>query len=72
MAKTIDLLFKNAKGDTARISLEEPNDPINPLVVNAAMDTIIREGAFTSSGGDLISKKGARVIERNVTDIQLQ
>ncbi|MFC7393026.1 DUF2922 domain-containing protein [Scopulibacillus cellulosilyticus] len=71
MAKTLELLFTNQKGGTVNISLDEPVDPISPAVVNAAMDTIVSEGAFTSAGGDLISKKGARVIERNVTDIEL-
>ncbi|MFC7393111.1 DUF2922 domain-containing protein [Scopulibacillus cellulosilyticus] len=71
LAKTLDLLFENVKGDTVRISLDDPIDPINPVSVNAAMDTIIQAGAFTSSGGDLVKKKGARVIERNINDISL-
>jgi hypothetical protein len=35
------------------------------------MDTIITSNVFISSGGDYVSKKGARVVERNVTEVAL-
>jgi len=31
----------------------------------------LAQNAMTSSGGDLVKKKGARIVERNVTDIPL-
>jgi len=71
MAKTIELLFENAEGKTVRFTLDNPVDPIDPAVVNNAMDTILAQNAMTSSGGDLVKKKGARIVERNVTDIPL-
>ncbi|MFC4619666.1 DUF2922 domain-containing protein [Camelliibacillus cellulosilyticus] len=71
MAKTIELLFENAAGKTVRYSLDNPVDPYDVAAVNAAMDAIIEQNAFTSSGGDLVKKKGARLVEHNVTDIQL-
>ncbi|WP_027724250.1 DUF2922 domain-containing protein [Tuberibacillus calidus] len=71
MAKTIELLFENVEGKTVRFTLDNPVDPIDPAVVNNAMDTILAQNAMTSSGGDLVKKKGARIVERNVTDIPL-
>jgi len=71
MAKTIELLFENAEGKTVRYTLDNPAEPVDPAAVNNAMDTIVSQNAFTSSGGDLVKKKGARIVERNVTDIQL-
>ena len=71
MAKTIEFLFLNAEGKAVRYTLDNPVEPVDPVAVNNAMDTILTQNAFTSSGGDLVSKKGARVVERNVTDITL-
>lgn len=71
MAKTIELLFLNAEGKTVRYTLDNPVDPVDSAAVNSAMDTILAQNAFTSAGGDLVSKKGARIVERNVTDIML-
>jgi hypothetical protein len=44
-------------------------EPVDTVALDAAMDTIITSNVFISSGGDYVSKKGARVVERNVTDI---
>ncbi|WP_257349184.1 DUF2922 domain-containing protein [Pseudalkalibacillus decolorationis] len=71
MAKQIELLFENLEGKTVRISLDQPVEPTDPAAINAAMDQILADNALTSSGGDLVAKKGARIVERNVTDIQL-
>jgi hypothetical protein len=71
MAKKIELLFENVEGRTVRYSLDNPVEPYDSAAVNAAMDLILSENAFTSSGGDLVGKKGARIVERNVTDIPL-
>ncbi len=71
MAKQIELLFENFEGNTVRISLDEPVEPVDSLAINAAMDKILADNALISSGGDLVAKKGARVVERNVTDIPL-
>mgnify|MGYP001252793482 CR=1 FL=1 len=71
MAKQIDLQFLNEENRTVTISLSDPVEPVDPASVGSAMDTIIAQNAFTSSGGDLVSKKGARIVERNVTEIDL-
>lgn len=71
MAQTIELKFENEEGKTVTYSLDEPVDPFDEEAVNEAMDTILSEDAFTSSGGDLVRKKEARIVERSVTDIPL-
>lgn len=72
MAKQIELQFLNEENRTVTISLEDPIEPVNPAAVHAAMDAVIAENAFTSSGGDLVGKKGARIVERTVTEIELE
>ncbi len=71
MSKKIELQFVNFEGKTATISIDDPIEPVEPVTVSAAMDTIIAANIFTSTGGDLIAKKGARVVERNVAEVDL-
>ncbi|WP_047983384.1 DUF2922 domain-containing protein [Ornithinibacillus californiensis] len=69
--KTLELKFENADGKTVTYSLEKPIEPVDPAAVAAAMDTIIEQNTFTSSGGNLVAKKSARIVERNVQDVEL-
>ncbi|APH03522.1 DUF2922 domain-containing protein [Bacillus weihaiensis] len=71
MAKTLELLFLNAEGKTAKINIESPIEPVDQAALVAAMDTIITNNVFTTTGGDFVAKKSARIVERNVTDIKL-
>lgn len=71
MAKKIELKFENQDGKTVTYSLDNPVEPVDAVAVKAAMDEILTENAFTSSGGDIVAIKGARVVERNVVDIEL-
>lgn len=69
--KKLELKFLNEDGKTVTYSLEQPVEPVVPATVKNAMDDIITQNAFTSSGGDLISIKGARIVDREVTEIEL-
>ncbi|SEP69319.1 Protein of unknown function [Virgibacillus subterraneus] len=69
--KKLELKFLNNEGKTVTYSLENPVEPVDPAAVTSAMDEIITQDAFTSSGGSLVSKKSARIVERNVAEIEL-
>jgi len=69
--KKLELKFENEDGKTVTYSLEKPIEPVEPEAVKAAMDEIITQNAFTSSGGDLVAKKSARVVDRTVEEIEL-
>ncbi|MFK9094249.1 DUF2922 domain-containing protein [Bacillus salipaludis] len=71
MAKTLELQFGTEFGKTARISVDNPKEPIDEGVVKLSMEQIIASDIFTTSSGRLAVSKGARVIERNVTDYEL-
>ncbi|MEC1741779.1 DUF2922 domain-containing protein [Schinkia azotoformans] len=71
MSKKLELQFTNFEGKTATISIDDPIEPVEAAAVSAAMDAIIAANIFTSTGGDLVAKKGARVVERNVTEVDL-
>lgn len=71
MAKTLEMLFTNEDGKAATISIDSPKEPIDPVAVAAAMDTIIAANVFLTTGGDLVSKRSARIVERNVDDVTI-
>jgi hypothetical protein len=71
MAKTLELQFVNQLGKLVKITIDNPKEPINPAAVSAAMDNILMANVFTSSGGDLVEKKGARLVDHNVSDIAI-
>ncbi|MFA1821413.1 DUF2922 domain-containing protein [Virgibacillus oceani] len=71
MAKTIQLQFENYDGRAVTYSLDNPVEPVDPEAVNAAMDEIIEQNVFTSSGGDLVAKRNARLVERTVEEIEI-
>lgn len=69
--KKLELFFENEEGRTVKHTLDNPVEPVNAVAVNTAMDEIITQNAFSSSGGDLVAKKGARIVETNIEDIDL-
>ncbi|MBN8193985.1 DUF2922 domain-containing protein [Bacillus sp. NTK074B] len=68
MAKVLELEFKTEEGKSAKLSINDPIEPIDTLAVKAAMDNLIATDVFGSSTGAFVSVEGARVVERNVTD----
>jgi hypothetical protein len=69
LAKTLQLQFLNQENKTVTISIDNPVEPVDTIALNAAMDSILTANVFTSAGGDFVSKKGARIVERNVADV---
>jgi len=71
MAKSLELQFGTELGKVARISLENPKEPIDAEVVKLSMDQVIAADVFTTSSGKLATVKGARVVDRNVTEYEI-
>ncbi|MDP4549543.1 DUF2922 domain-containing protein [Guptibacillus hwajinpoensis] len=69
MAKTLELQFDTRDNKPFSITLSDPVEPVNPAAIAAAMDAIIAQNCFTTSGGDVTAKKGARLVERNENEI---
>lgn len=69
MSQAIELQFENASGGTVTYKFDNPVQPFNTADVKQAMNTIIAKNVFTSSGGDIVKIKDARIVERNVTEI---
>ncbi|OPX87317.1 MAG: hypothetical protein A4E53_02499 [Pelotomaculum sp. PtaB.Bin104] len=69
MAKVLRMSFKNEGGNTVSISLDAPKDTLTAAGVEAAMDLVITKNIFTSSGGNLVTKADAKIIDTAVTDL---
>lgn len=71
MAKVLSLQFKNEMGKTTSIAINNPIVPADPAKVAAVMDHIIAKDIFITGGGMLVEKKGAQLVDREVTVIHL-
>ncbi|MDL4842054.1 DUF2922 domain-containing protein [Aquibacillus rhizosphaerae] len=69
--KTLELKFLNEEEKIVTLSLDQPVEPADPAAIDQAMDEIITQNVFFSAGGSLVSKKSARIVERNVVDIEI-
>ncbi|MGG0668138.1 DUF2922 domain-containing protein [Sporosarcina koreensis] len=69
MAKTLQLNFTTAEGKQTSLSVDEPKEGLTPSEVEAAMQQIIASGIFEVDGSPLETAKGARIVERTVTEL---
>lgn len=68
--QVLELIFVKEDGKTVSFSIDNPITPVNELVVNQVMDTILASSVF-SSISENTRKKGARLIEKNVSEVQI-
>lgn len=71
MAQVLQLTFANAENKTMTINIDNPKVNLTEAEVNAAMQTIIAQSVFSKSGFTFNIKKSARIVDRNVTNIEL-
>jgi len=63
------MVFKNENGNNFTINLDNPRDNVTTAEVTGAMDTIIAKNVFLTTGGALVSKQDAQIIDRTVNDL---
>ena len=68
---TLVMTFKNTAGSNTNISLKGIRDNLSETEINAAMDAILTNNAFYSTGGDLVSKVKADIVDTNTSSFQL-
>ena len=69
MAKTLHLNFNTASGKKVTLTVDEPRADLTPQIIEAAMQEIITSAVFELNGAALATVAGARIIERNVTEL---
>lgn len=72
MDKNLEMIFQNAAGKNARISVADPKDNLTAAEVQTAMDTILAKNIFNTTGGDIVKVVSARIVTRDVAEILAQ
>lgn len=71
MAQVLELKFDTANGKTMTISVNDPKQNLTAADIATAMQTIISEDIFHNEGNGLVAINQARIVERNVAEIDL-
>jgi hypothetical protein len=71
MPKTLEMIFENTLGKNARVSVPDPKEDLDPQEVKTAMDAILAGNIFTTPGGDMEKILGARIVSREVEELEL-
>ena len=66
--KRLEMLFRNASGRTVRLVVNNAKDNLTEAEIQNAMNLIIAKNIFNTSGGDLVSPAGARVISSDTVE----
>ncbi|KJS18262.1 MAG: hypothetical protein VR69_01515 [Peptococcaceae bacterium BRH_c4b] len=69
MAQKLTMSFRNTAGKTVTMSLADPRPDITAADVTTVMDAIIAKNVFSSSGGDLVVKERAVVIDTTENEL---
>jgi putative Ca2+/H+ antiporter (TMEM165/GDT1 family) len=67
--KTLVMTFLNEMGSKTSISISGVRDNLTEAEVSAAMDVIIAQNIFSTSGGDLKTKNSAQITVRNNSEL---
>ncbi|MBC8062327.1 MAG: DUF2922 domain-containing protein [Clostridiaceae bacterium] len=65
MSKQLVMNFLNESGKKVSISLNSVKDTVTDAEVSAAMDLMILNQIFNTTGGDLVTKDSAQIIDKN-------
>ena len=70
--KSLVMTFLNSSGARSSLTISGVKDTVTETEVAAAMDAVIAANVFDTAGGDLVSKQGAQITERNVTPLEVK
>ncbi|MCK1992139.1 DUF2922 domain-containing protein [Peribacillus muralis] len=71
MAKVLEMIFETVEGKSATIAVENPKHPVHVNTIKLAMEQMIAGNVFVSASGGFVGVKGARLVERNVEELEL-
>ena len=61
----LDLVFRNAAGKKVTLNIEEPKANVTKAEIDAAMQVVVENNIFNTSGGDIVEAVEGRM--RTVT-----
>ncbi|MGM9951206.1 MAG: DUF2922 domain-containing protein [Lysinibacillus sp.] len=71
MTQLLELVFELANGKSLTLSIPNPKANLTDNEINAAMQTIVTSNVFVREGAAITAKKGARIVERGVTEFKI-
>jgi len=71
MTQVLQMTLTNAAGKKMIFNVANPKAGLTEAEVNAAMQTIVDQGIFSDEGLLFDVKKSAKIVERNVTEFEL-
>jgi hypothetical protein len=71
MEYSVQMTFVNEIGDKVNLTLANIRPDVTQAEVSAAMDAIIAENIFFSTGGDYKTKYSAQLVQRQTTKWEL-
>ena len=57
----LDLVFKNAAGKKVTLNIEEPKEGVTKAEIDAAMQVVVENNIFNTSGGDIVEAVQGRL-----------
>lgn len=69
--KTLSLQFVTDMDKLYTLTIDSPVEPVNEALINQVMDTLIAEKFISTTSGYLKAKKGAKVIDQTVSEINV-
>jgi len=63
--------FVTTNDDITTLTINEVREDISDEEVNSLMDEIITQNVFYSTGGSLVKKKGAKIIDVTESEVEI-
>ena len=57
----LDLVFRNAAGKKVTLNIEEPKTGVTNAEIDAAMQVVVENNIFNTSGGDIVDAVEGRL-----------
>lgn len=57
----LELVFRNAAGKKVSLNIEEPKTGIKKAEIDAAMQTVVENNIFNTTGGDIVEAVEGRL-----------
>ncbi|NLC38155.1 MAG: DUF2922 domain-containing protein [Clostridia bacterium] len=70
-SRRLEMIFQNAGGSRVTVAVVDPKADLTEQEVEEAMNLILNNNIFDSSGGDLVSLVGARFVTREVVELNI-
>lgn len=72
MEYSLSMTFVNTSGDKVSLTITGVKNGLTQAEVSTLMDAVIAKNVFTSNGGDLVSKYGAQLTQRQTTKFDIK